>query len=74
MAPLQAEIEQLRRQFWVSQKQVKANKYDLSASRYREMEPEPTYYERPQVTMERLLTLEGVMADEVHALKELTKV
>jgi type I restriction enzyme M protein len=69
MAPLQAEIEQLRRQFWVSKKQVKANKYDLSASHYREMEPEPTYYERPQVTMERLLTLEKVMASEVNAIQ-----
>lgn len=71
MAPLQAEIEQLRRQFWVSKKQVKANKYDLSASRYREMEPEPTYYERPQVTMERLLTLEQIMGDEVRQITQL---
>lgn len=71
MAPLQAEIEQLRRQFWVSKKQVKANKYDLSASRYREMEPEPTYYEKPQVTMERLLNLEQVMANEIQDLKEI---
>jgi len=34
MAPLQAEINQLNRQFWVTKEQVKANKYDLSASRY----------------------------------------
>jgi type I restriction enzyme M protein len=71
MAPLQAEIEQLRRQFWVSKKQVKANKYDLSASRYREIEPEPTYYERPLVTMERLLKLESVMAQEINELERL---
>ncbi len=71
IAPLQAEIAQLRRQFWVSKKQVKANKYDLSASRYREIEPEPAYYERPQVTLKRLLTLEQVMENEVRELESL---
>jgi len=38
MAPLQNEINQLNRQFWVSKDQVQANKYDLSASRYRQIE------------------------------------
>ncbi|MCC6607878.1 MAG: N-6 DNA methylase [Anaerolineae bacterium] len=71
MAPLQAQIDQLGRQFWVTKKQVKVNKYDLSASRYREIESEPTYYEQPQVTMERLITLERVMADEVAELQDL---
>jgi type I restriction enzyme M protein len=71
MAPLQAEIEQLRRHFWVTKKEVKANKYDLSASRYREMEAEVVYYERPQVTMERLLKLESVMAQEISELEQL---
>jgi len=65
MAPLQAEINQLNRQFWVTKAQVKANKYDLSASRYRQIEQDEPYYESPQVTMERLLKLEQVMAAEV---------
>jgi type I restriction enzyme M protein len=56
MAPLQAQLDRLGRQFWVTKKQVKANKYDLSASRYRAIEPEPVFYEDPQVTMKRLLT------------------
>jgi type I restriction enzyme M protein len=56
IAPLQAEIDQLSRQFWVSKEQVRANKYDLSASRYREVDQDGVYYERPQ-TIERLLTL-----------------
>ena len=37
IAPLQAEMNQLTRQFWVTKEQVAANKYDLSASRYRQM-------------------------------------
>src|SRR5712671_2328701 len=45
MAPLQDEINQLNRQFWVSKDQVKVNKYDLSASRYRQIEEEEIFYE-----------------------------
>lgn len=71
MTPLKAAIDQLQRQFWVTKAQVKANKYDLSASRYRDIEQEPTFYEEPQVTMERLLLLEQVMADEINYLNQL---
>ncbi len=71
MAPLQAEINQLNRQFWVTKAQVKGNKYDLSASRYRQLEKDEPYYESPQVTMERLLKLEQVMAEEVRELERL---
>jgi len=38
IAPLQSEINQLGRQFVVDKKRVVANKYDLSGSRYREVE------------------------------------
>jgi type I restriction enzyme M protein len=68
IAPLQAEINQLNRQFWVTKAQVKANKYDLSASRYRQIEQDEVYYESPQVTMERLLKLEHIMGIEVREL------
>jgi type I restriction enzyme M protein len=71
IAPLQAQIDQLTRQFWVTKEQVKANSYDLSASRYRQVEPDEAYYEKPQVTMERLLELERVMADEISSLGKL---
>src|SRR5262249_14440677 len=37
IAPLQSEINQLGRQFWVDKIDVVTNKYDLSASRYRDM-------------------------------------
>jgi type I restriction enzyme M protein len=71
ISPLQAEINQLTRQFWVTKEQVKANNYDLSASRYRQVEQDEAYYESPRVTMERLLKLEQIMADEVKELKGL---
>jgi len=71
MAPLQWEMNQLNRQFWVTKEQVRGNKYDLSASRYRQIEQDEGYYELPQVTMERLLKLEHVMATEVAELEKL---
>jgi type I restriction enzyme M protein len=57
IAPLEAEINQLGRQFWVDKKQVVANKYDLSASRYRDVEQEDVFLERPSITLERIAQL-----------------
>jgi len=71
IAPLQAQIDQLTRQFWVDKEQVQANKYDLSASRYRQVEQDKMYYENPQVTMDRLLELERVMTKEISSLSKL---
>jgi type I restriction enzyme M protein len=73
IAPLQAEIDQLSRQFWVSKEQVRANKYDLSASRYREADQDGVYYEKSTVTLDRLMKLEEVMTREVLDLKDLAK-
>ena len=71
ISPLQAEINQLTRQFWVTKEQVKAINYDLSASRYRQVEQDEAYYESPQVTMERLLMLEKVISQEIRELESL---
>src|SRR5207302_527607 len=56
--PLQQEINQLGRQFWVNKDQVKANNYDLSASRYRQVEQDEVFYEKPEVTLERMRELD----------------
>lgn len=71
IAPLQAELDRLTRQFWVTKEQVKANKYDLSASRYRAVDADAEYHETPAVTLERLARLESVMLDEIKELGEL---
>lgn len=73
IAPLQAELDRLTRQFWVTKEQVKANKYDLSASRYRQVDADAEYHETPAVTLERLARLEQVMASEIEELKKLLK-
>jgi type I restriction enzyme M protein len=58
IAPLQTEINQLGRQFWVEKKDIVAKKYDLSASQYREIEQDDHFFEKPTLTLERLAALE----------------
>jgi type I restriction enzyme M protein len=69
----QSELDRLTRQFWVTKEQVKANKYDLSASRYRQVDADTVYHEKPSVTLERLARLESVMLEEINELKKLLK-
>ncbi len=71
ISPLQSELDRLTRQFWVTAEQVRANKYDLSASRYRHAEADAAYHEQPAVTLERLARLEGVMLEEIRELGKL---
>lgn len=71
IAPLQTEINQLTRQFWVTKEQVKAYKYDLSASRYRQVEQDEEFYEEPKVTLKRLRQLEATATGEVTILEEM---
>ena len=61
----------MRNDFWVTKAQVKANKYDLSASRYRQMDNDAAYHESPAVTLERMLRLEEVMKAEIEALERM---
>jgi len=63
--PLQAELEQLSRQFWVTKEQVKANKYDLSASRYRQVETDGVYHPDASDVIDRLQELNEVMRFEL---------
>ncbi len=63
----------MTRQFWVTKEHVKANKYDLSASRYRQVDADAVYHEKPAVTLERLSRLEQVISSEIEELKKLVK-
>ncbi|MBK8619177.1 MAG: N-6 DNA methylase [Anaerolineales bacterium] len=69
----QSELDRLTRQFWVTKEQVKANKYDLSASRYRQVDADAVYHEKPSVTLERLARLESVMMSEIEEIKKMMK-
>jgi type I restriction enzyme M protein len=71
ITPVQTEINQLTRQFWVTKEQVKAYRYDLSASRYRQIEQDEEFYEQPRVTLKRLRELEAAATGELDALQEM---
>jgi type I restriction enzyme M protein len=73
IAPFQAQIDQLTRQFWMSKTEIKKNKYDLSASRYRKVDPDEVFYDRPEITIERLLMLEQITTDELEYLRDSVK-
>jgi type I restriction enzyme M protein len=57
MKPLEDELNQLGRQFWVTKEQIVAQKYDLSSSRYRNVERRRSFNEKPDVTLDRLRRL-----------------
>ncbi len=67
--PLQGQIDRLSRQFWVSKAEVRANKYDLSASRYRRAERDGAYQEAPGATLERLAELERAIGAQIAELQ-----
>ncbi len=69
IAPIEKEINQLGRQFWVTRDQVRANNYDLSASRYRQIEQEEVFYEKPAVTLDRMRQLETAAERDIAALE-----
>ena len=73
ITPLQAEINQLGRQFWVTKEQLREHKYDLSASRYQQIDTDENYFEQPQTTLERLLALNGAMNATINEIGELLR-
>jgi type I restriction enzyme M protein len=72
IAPLQAEINQLGRQFWVEKKLIATNKYDLSASRYRDAEQDDLFLEKPALTLERLKKLETVALAKISSIEKMS--
>ena len=73
IAPLQKEINQLTRQFWVGKDQVVAQNYDLSAGRYRQIEQDEVFYEQPAVTLDRMRALEQAAEAQVEVLEKMLK-
>jgi type I restriction enzyme M protein len=71
VTPFQTHIDQLTRQFWVKKKDVVANNFDLSVSRYREIKHDEIYYEKPRITLERLLKLEEYSKEIINRLQNL---
>ncbi len=73
IAPLQKEADRLTRQFWVTKDQVKKNNYELTASRYRQLDHDDTYFEKPETTLDRLDVLNARAADVASAIRKALK-
>jgi len=54
---------------WVSTKDIRKNKYDLSISRYKPVEHKAVEYEKPEVLMDRVMKLEEEIVSYVRDLK-----
>jgi type I restriction enzyme M protein len=52
---------------------IKANKYDLSISRYKPIEYEEVKYEKPEVIMEKVLKYEADIAKDITEIKKYLK-
>jgi len=57
--------------FYVPAEEIKANNYDLSISRYKEIEYQETEYEKPEIIIEKIEELEGKILENITELKEL---
>ena len=59
--------------FFVPISEIKENGYDLSISRYKEIEYEEVQYEKPEVIIEKIETLENEIQKGLKDLKILLK-
>ncbi len=59
--------------FFVPVKEIQANKYDLSISRYRETEHEEAQYDPPIEIMRRLRTLDAEVGRDMDELEAMLK-
>ena len=59
--------------FFVPISEIKENGYDLSISRYKEIEYEEVQYEKPEVIIEKIETLENEIQKSLTDLKALLK-
>ena len=49
--------------------EIKTNNYDLSISRYKEIEYEEVRYEKPEMIIEKIEELEGKILENIDELK-----
>jgi len=59
--------------FWVDASEIRENKYDLSISRYKEIEYEEIEYDPPQKILDRILTLEKEIQTDTEKVKLLVE-
>ena len=68
---LQEEFNQLSRQFVIRKAEIVKNKYDLSASKYRQFERDPAYTPSPRLIIDRMRQIDGAIGSELKQLEVL---
>jgi type I restriction enzyme M protein len=56
--------------FFVPLQEIKENNYDLSINRYKEFEYIPPEYDKPEVILDRILSFEEDIKQEINLLKK----
>lgn len=59
--------------FLVPADEIRANKYDLSISRYKQIEHKEIAYEKPELIMEKVMRLEKEIANDIEAIKAMIR-
>jgi len=62
-----------QKHFFVSAEDIRNNKYDLSISKYKEVVYKEVEYDKPQIILEKMFSLEKNILDEMNQLKEMLK-
>jgi type I restriction enzyme M protein len=57
--------------FLVSASEIRSNKYDLSISRYKEIEHKEIQYEKPEAIMKKVLRLEKEIETEIEEIRSI---
>ncbi len=66
-------VDRKEKCFFVPVSEIKENGYDLSISKYKEIEYEEVVYEKPAVIMEKIESIEDKIKANIHELKEMLK-
>lgn len=62
-----------RKCFLVPVDEIRTNKYDLSISRYRQIEHKEVEYEKPEVILKKILVLEREIGDDIQTIQSMLK-
>jgi type I restriction enzyme M protein len=66
-------VDRREKCFFVPVSEIKENGYDLSISKYKEIEYKEVVYEKPAVIMEKIESIEDKIKANIHELKEMLK-
>ncbi|MEM6521062.1 MAG: class I SAM-dependent DNA methyltransferase [Cyanobacteria bacterium P01_C01_bin.70] len=65
------DIDRKAKAFFIPREEIKANAYDLSINRYKEIEYEEVHYDPPKVILQRLRSLEAEIRQDLDTLEEM---